>query len=162
VTASRKILIFGGLALAALGMLYGLHYAVFVEHQTLNNMGGFLFNAFSSAATGNMNASASAVQGYAAVRYDYVRQVDLHAHWIGLAMVMIVLGVVFESVAFGERTRIWLAIALMTGSVIFPLGVILQTIMRGSAVGSALAIAGSVLVIAPMAAIAFGLAREPS
>lgn len=160
-TTSRKILIFGGLALAALGMLYGLHYAVFVEHQTLNNMGGFLFNAFSSAAAGNMNASAIAVQGYAAVHYDYVRQVDLHSHWIGLGMVMIVLGGIFESVAFAERMRIFLAVALLTGSAIFPLGVILQTIMRGSAAGSALAIAGSILVIAPMAAIAVGLARQP-
>ncbi|MGH9500135.1 MAG: hypothetical protein ACRD3L_13420 [Terriglobales bacterium] len=161
-TTSRRILIFGGLALAALGMLYGLHYAVFVEHQTLNNMGGFLFGAFSKAAAGNMTASASAVQGYTTVHYDYVRQVDLHSHWIGLAMVMIVLGVVFDDVAFGEPTRIWLAIALLSGSAIFPLGVILQTVMRGSAVGSALAIAGSVLVIAPMAAIAVGLARQPS
>lgn len=161
-TLSRKILIFGGLALAALGMLYGLHYAVFVEHQTLNNMGSFLFNAFSSAAAGNANASASAVQGYAAVRYDYVRQVDLHSHWIGLAMMLIVLGVIFDTVAFAERTRIRLAAALLTGSAIFPLGVILQTIMRGSALGSALAIAGSVLVIASLAAIAAGLARQPS
>ena len=38
-------------------------------------------------------------------KYDYVRQVDLHSHWIGLAMLMIVLGVVFDEVAFGERAR---------------------------------------------------------
>ena len=158
-TMSRKILIFGGLALAVLGMLYGLHYAVFVEHQTLNNMGGFLFNAFSSAATGNMNAAASAVQGYAAVRYDYVRQVDLHSHWVGLAMVMIVLGVIFDSVAFAEPMRIFLAVTLLTGCATFPLGVILQTLMRGSVIGSALAVAGSILVIAPTVAIAVGLAR---
>jgi uncharacterized membrane protein YagU involved in acid resistance len=161
-TASRKILIFGGLALAALGMLYGLHYAVFVEHQTLNNMGGFLFNAFSSAAAGNTNASTSAVQGYAAVRYDYVRQVDLHSHWIGLALVLIVLGAIFDSVAFVERTKISLVIALLTGSIVFPLGVILQTVFRGSIVGSALAIAGTVLVIVSMATVAAGLARRPS
>jgi hypothetical protein len=160
VTTSRKILIFGGLTLAALGMLYGLHYAVFVEHQTLNNMGGFLFNAFSSAAAGNMNASASAVQGYAAVRYDYVRQVDLHSHWIGLAMVLIILGAIFDSVAFAERTRIFLAAALLTGSATFPLGVILQTVVRGGTVGSALAVAGSVLVIASMSIIAAGFARQ--
>ncbi len=37
---ARKVLVFGGLALAAFGMLYGLYYAVFVEHQTLDHMGG--------------------------------------------------------------------------------------------------------------------------
>ena len=35
-TGSRKLLIFGGMALAAFGMLYGLQYALFVEHQTLH------------------------------------------------------------------------------------------------------------------------------
>jgi hypothetical protein len=39
---ARKVLIFGGTLLAAFGMLYGLHYAVFVEHQTLDGMGGSL------------------------------------------------------------------------------------------------------------------------
>ena len=38
-SAARKVLIVGGLALAAFGMLYGLHYAVFVEHQTLGSDG---------------------------------------------------------------------------------------------------------------------------
>ena len=31
-TGSRKLLVLGGMALAAVGMLYGLYYAVFVEH----------------------------------------------------------------------------------------------------------------------------------
>ena len=41
-SSARKLLVFGGLTLAAVGMLYGLHYAVFVEHQTLDTMGGAL------------------------------------------------------------------------------------------------------------------------
>jgi len=35
-----------GIALAALGMLYGLYYAVLVEHQMLDQMGGALATAF--------------------------------------------------------------------------------------------------------------------
>src|SRR6202158_5992440 len=119
---ARNLLVFGGIALAALGMLYGLHYAVFVEHQTLDQMGGSLATAFVSAAGRNMPQAHAAVDTYGAVKYDYVREVDVHSHWIGLAMLMIVLGIVFDSVAFSERTRLWIALALLLGSVVFSLG----------------------------------------
>ena len=157
---ARKLLVFGGIALAGLGMLYGLHYAVFVEHQTLDQMGGSLARAFVSAAGRNMPEAHAAVNTYGAVKYDYVRQVDVHSHWIGLAMLMIVLGMVFDSVAFGERTRLWIALALLLGSVVFPLGVILQTANHGGTVASALAVVGSVLVIAGLGAVAVGFVRQ--
>src|SRR5207237_1444333 len=84
VNRARKVLVFGGLALAAFGMLYGLYYAVFVEHQTLDQMGGSLANAFVHAAQRQMADSRAALDAYASVKYDYVRQVDVHSHWIGL------------------------------------------------------------------------------
>jgi hypothetical protein len=155
---ARKLLIFGGIALAALGMLYGLHYAVFVEHQTLDGMGGSLATAFSRAAERRMPEAHTAINAYAATKYDYIRQVDLHSHWTGLAMLMIVLGVVFDDVAFRERTRFAIAMALLAGSVLFPLGVILQT-LHMAPLGSALAIAGSGLVIAGLAATAVGFVK---
>ena len=57
-TASRKLLIFGGMTLAALGMLYGVEYAVFTEHQTLDQMGGSLAQSFAAAANRNPGAIA--------------------------------------------------------------------------------------------------------
>jgi hypothetical protein len=51
---ARKILIFGGLTLAVFGMLYGLYYALFVEHQTLDRMGSSLAAAVVHAAEGNL------------------------------------------------------------------------------------------------------------
>jgi hypothetical protein len=157
---ARKLLVFGGIGLAAVGMLYGLHYAVFVEHQTLDQIGGSLATAFVSAAGRHMPEAHDAVNTYGAVKYDYIRQVDVHSHWIGLAMLMIVLGIVFDSVAFGERTRLWIALALLVGSVVFPLGVILQTATHGGAFSSALAVVGSVLVIAALGAVAVGFIRQ--
>ena len=56
-TGSCKLLIFGGMALAAFGMLYGLQYALFVEHQTLDHMGGSLAQSFSAAASRNLAQS---------------------------------------------------------------------------------------------------------
>jgi hypothetical protein len=84
--------------------------------------------------------------------------VDVHSHWIGLAMLMIVLGLVFDDLAFSERSRFAIALALLIGSVVFPLGVILQT-ARMAPLGSALAIAGSALIIAAMGATAVGFMR---
>src|SRR5690349_8059949 len=99
-SASRRVLLLGGVALAAFGMLYGVHYALFVEHQTLDRMGGSLANGFVRAAERNIPAAQAAVSDFGATKYDYVRQVDVHSHWIGLAMLMMVLGVVFDRVEF--------------------------------------------------------------
>ena len=157
-SASRKILIFGGLILAAVGMTYGLYYALFVEHQTLDQMGGSLAAGFAHAADRRMTESAAAIAAYGATKYDYVRQVDVHSHWIGLGMILIVLGVVFDRVSFSPGLRARLAVSLLAGAVLFPLGVILETVNPGS-IPKALAVVGTVLVVAPMALVVLGLAR---
>ena len=159
---ARKLLIFGGIALAAFGMFYGLYYAVFVEHQTLDQIGGSLTAVFAHAAERSWEASESALVSYKEAKYNYVRQVDVHSHWIGLAMLMIVLGVAFESIHLNERVQWWLAAMMFTGSVVFPLGVILQTVNHAVLLGSSLAIAGSALVTMALGAMAWGFARARS
>ena len=158
-SGSSRLLVIGGLALAGFGMLYGLHYAVFVEHQTLDHLGGSLAQAFSYAADHQWAQSRAALDAYGQTKYDYVRQVDAHSHWIGLAMLMIVLGVAFDSVNSGEGTRRWLAVALLAGSVLFPCGVILETVNPGAWFPSALAVAGSAVVTLALAGVAWGFAR---
>lgn len=157
---SRKLLLFGGLTLAAIGMCYGLYYALFTEHQTLDGMGGSLTSAFVETAQRNLPQAHAAIDIYGRAKYDYVRQVDLHSHWIGLAMLMIVLGVVFDNVHFEEGTRRWLALALLASSLLFPLGVILQTARVGAGFPSALAVVASALVTIALAAVALGFARS--
>ena len=159
-STGRRVLVIGGLALAALGMLYGLHYAIFVEHQTLDQMGGSLAQAFLNAAQRNLPEAHQAIEAYASTKYNYVRQVDIHSHWIGLAMLLIVLGAVFDQVAFSPRARTWIAVALLTGSFFFPLGVILQTLSHGAAWASALAIVGSATVTTALGAVVWGFARS--
>ena len=161
-SAARKVLFLGGIGMAALGMLYGLHFAVFAEHQTLDRMGGSLAQAFVHAAERNAAEAHSAVDTYAATKYGYVRQVDVHSHWIGLAMLLMVLGGAFDSVGFNERSRTWIAVALLGGSFLFPLGVILQTVSRHPGFGSALAIFGSATVTIALAAVVWGFWRQPA
>ena len=158
-SSARKVLLVGGLSLAAFGMLYGLHYAIFVEHQTLDRMGASLAQAFASAAERDTVAAHSAIDAYASTKYDYVRQVDVHSHWIGLGMLLIVLGAAFDGVALSGRMKTWLAAALVTGSFVFPIGVILQTVSHGAVYASALAIFGSAIVTVALIAVAWGFAR---
>ena len=105
-----------------------------------------------------MPESQAALDAYAEAKYVYTRQVDVHSHWIGLGLLLIVLGAAFERVAFGDRLRSLLALSLLVGAAIFPLGVILQIYDHGPA-PRAMAILGSGLVIAALSGVALGFAR---
>lgn len=148
-------MIVGGLLLALWGMVYGLWYALFDEHQTLERMGSRLAEGFALAAERRLPAAQAAIDSYAAARFEYVREVDAHSHWSGLALLLILFGVIFDQVAFSEPRRLLLALMLVAGSFVFPLGVILQTLSR-SAVPQILAAAGSGLLIVALSGVAIG------
>jgi hypothetical protein len=156
-TAPRKLLIIGGLALAAWGMGYGIYYAVFVEHQTLEGLGSALATGFLRAAERRMPASEAALADVASRSFVYVRQVDAHGHWIGLGLLLVILGIAFDRVALQKRARFLLALALFSGSVLFPLGVLLETWNQGPG-PQAVAVVGSALVIAGLCGTAWGFA----
>lgn len=155
---SSKLLVIGGLVLALCGMGYGLYYALFDEHQTLEMMGDSLGAAFSGAAERRMPEAHRSLDRYALARFEYVRGVDVHSHWTALAMLMIVLGVAFHRLSFQGRIANYLAAALLLGSATFPFGVILQTINRG-AFPKLVAAVGSALLIAALGLVALVFAR---
>lgn len=155
-SVARKILIFGGLALAIWGMTYGLWYAAFAEHQALNSIGSSLAQSFKAAAERNLAASTASLAQYREAKYIYDRQVDVHGHWIGLGMLCVLLGIAFEKVSFSLSAKNLLAIALLFGAFVFPLGVLLQTVSHGP-LPRAIAIGGSALMISSLAFIILGL-----
>jgi hypothetical protein len=157
-SGARRLLIVGGIGLALLGMIYGIWYAVFAEHQELDGIGKSLTTGFSAAAEHNPAASQSALKQYREAKYAYDRHVDVHGHWIGLAMLLIVLGIGMDRVGFNEQLKMLLAAGLLLGSLVFPLGVLLQTMSHGSG-PRALALAGSALVIVALAGMTLGFAR---
>ena len=156
---SRRLLLVGGIALAILGMSYGLWYAVFAEHQALDGIGSSLTSSFQAAAARDTAGAESALLHYRQAKYAYDRQVDVHGHWIGLAMLLIVLGIGFDQVGLAEKWKRLLAWALLLGSALFPLGVLMQTWMQGP-LPKAVAVAGSVMVIAALAAAILGVLRK--
>lgn len=155
---ARKLLIVSGLLLTFWGLSWGLVYAVFFEHQTLDSLGAQITTAFIRAAERNLPEAHTSLAAYADTEFRYVRQVDVHSHWTGLAMMLIVLGAAFERVSLSESMRMRLAAVLVVGTVVFPLGVILQTLMSGP-MPSVVAVAGAALVIGGLAGTAWGFAR---
>jgi hypothetical protein len=156
---ARRLLLFGGIALAILGMSYGLWYAVFAEHQALDGIGHSLASGFQAAAERNSAEAGRSLLQYREAKYAYDRQVDVHGHWIGLAMLLIVLAIAFDHVGLSERLKLVLAWALLLGATLFPLGVLMQTWSHG-ALPRAVAILASALVIAALTGIVFGIMRR--
>jgi hypothetical protein len=157
--SARQLLLFGGIALAILGMSYGLWYAVFAEHQALDGIGHSLSSGFQAAAERNSAAAENSLLQYRQAKYAYDRQVDVHGHWIGLAMLLMVLAIGFDHVSLSERSKMLLAWALFLGSALFPLGVLMQTWSHGP-LPRAVAILGSALVTAGLAGMVLGLMRR--
>lgn len=158
-SGSRRLLILCGIALTVWGMAYGLWYAVFAEHQALNSIGSSLAAAFDASASRNPSGAEAAFSSYKEAKYIYDRQVDVHGHWIGLAMLLIVVGIAFDRVQLAERYKLMLASSLASGAVIFPLGVLLQTFNHGP-FPRGVAILGSALVVIGLLGITLGLANR--
>lgn len=159
-SGAKRVLLLGGITLALLGMTYGLWYAAFVEHQALDGMRGSLASSFSSAANRNLAQSADAMAHYRQAKYNYDRQVDAHSHWIGLAMVVILLGIGFDHIRLSRKSKLLLAWGLLIGAALFPFGVLLQTVSQG-AVPKLVAVVGSGMVVFTLAAAAVGFVRRP-
>jgi hypothetical protein len=157
-SAARRLLILGGIGLALVGMIYGGWYAVFAEHQELDGIGRALTASFTAAAERHAADAQSALEQYRERKYDYDRHVDVHGHWIGLAMLLMVLGMALDRLSFSEQVKTLLAGALVLGSFLFPLGVLLETLDHGS-VPRALAVAGSALVIVSLGGMMLGFVR---
>ena len=156
-TAARRVLLIGGIALAVVGMCHGTWYAAFAEHQALDRIGVSLASAFTRAAEQDPAQVKASLANYREAKYVYERQVDAHGHWIGLAMVLIVLGIAFDRIGFSEKWKLVLAIALLAGAALFPFSVLIQTLDHGP-LPRALSVTSSGLMIAAMAAAAWGLA----
>ena len=157
--SARQILLLGGIALAILGMSYGLWYAAFAEHQALDGIGHSLSSGFQAAAERNSVGAENSLLSYREAKNAYDRQVDVHGHWIGLSMLLMVLAIGFDHVSLPEKIKQLFAWALLLGATLFPFGVLMQTWSRGP-LPRAIAILGSGLVIVALAGMVLGLMRR--
>jgi hypothetical protein len=158
-SSAQRVLILTGIALIAGTMAFGVGYALFDEHQTLVGMGTQLATGFMESAGGDIDSSYAALDAYAALSQEYRNEVHSHGHWGMLSLILIVLGLAFDRVAFAEKTVLLLACLLATSTVLFPLGVLLQ-IGPAAAIGKIFSVAGSIGMILGLLITVYGLLRS--
>ncbi|MBT4521657.1 MAG: hypothetical protein HOC23_16785 [Halieaceae bacterium] len=157
-TAAQRVLIITALGLIGLTMSYGVWYALFDEHQTLTDMGMSMAMGFVEAARQDLPAAMSSLDTYAAVSTEYRNEVHAHGHWGMLALVLLVLGLVYEQLQLSETGGLRLAWLLAISSTCFPLGILIQNSALQT-LGQWLASAGSLGMLLGLAIVVLALIR---
>src|SRR5215831_14579112 len=107
--SARRLLIFGGIALIAGGMLFGDIFAVFVLHQNGGQTGQALLDASEAVRAGNGLAVKQAFQRIGRLLEDHGTKVDTHVHMTDAGYLALLLALVQPYVALSGAKRKFLA-----------------------------------------------------
>src|SRR5438128_5944714 len=123
--SARRLLIFGGIALIAGGMLFGDIFAVFVLHQNGGRTGETLLAAAQAAAAQDSTRVRDAFAGIGGLLEDRGTKVDTHVHMTDAGYLALLLALVQPYVALPPQRKRRLAQFLVIGGVLLPLGIFL-------------------------------------
>jgi hypothetical protein len=123
--SARRLLIFGGIALIAGGMLFGDIFAVFVLHQNGGQTGASLLAASRAAALGDSLAVRNSFQQIGGLLEDHGTKVDAHVHMIGAGYLALMLALVQPYVALSQGRKRLLAWWFVAGGLLLPTGIFL-------------------------------------
>jgi hypothetical protein len=121
--SARRLLIFGGIALIAAGMLFGDILAVFVLHQNGGQTGQALLAACQAASTGNILAVKEIFQQVGGLLEDHGTKVDAHVHMTDAGYLALLLALVQPYVALPPRRKKLLAGLFLMGGLLLPVGI---------------------------------------
>jgi hypothetical protein len=123
--SARRLLVFGGIALIAAGMLFGDIFAVFILHQN----GGETGQALLAAARGVRTSDAAAVQTAFAeiggLLEDRGTKVDTHVHMTDAGYLALLLALIQPCVALPQQRKKLLAGLFILAGLLLPLGIFL-------------------------------------
>ena len=122
---ARRLYVFGGIALIAVGMLFGDIFAVFVLHQNAGRQGAALMEACRAVAGGNPSAASQAFASLGGLLEDRGTKVDAHVHMLGAGYLALMLALLQPYVALPQSTRKTLACLFVLGGVLLPVGIFL-------------------------------------
>jgi hypothetical protein len=121
----RRLLLFGGIALILVGMLFGDIFAVFILHQNASKVGESLAAAVRAALLGDSAAVATSLQNVGVFLENRGTKVDTHVHMIGFGYLALLLAVVEPWIAFSAAAKRQIAWLFLLGSWLLPVGVFL-------------------------------------
>jgi hypothetical protein len=123
--SARRLLIFGGIALIAGGMLFGDIFAVFVLHQNGGQTGRTLLAASEAVSAGNALAVKEAFQRIGGLLEDRGTKVDTHVHMTDAGYLALLLALIQPYVALPQRRKKLLAGLFIAGGLLLPVGIFL-------------------------------------
>lgn len=119
------MLIFGGIALVAAGMLFGDIFAVFVLHQNGGQTGQALLAAARAVAAQDPSAVNIAFARLGNLLEDRGTKVDAHVHMIDAGYLALLLALMQPYVALSAPSKKLLAKLFLTGGLLLPVGIFL-------------------------------------
>jgi hypothetical protein len=122
---ARRLLVFGGIALIAAGMLFGDIFAVFVLHQNGGQTGHALLTAAQAVAARDSLAVKSAFASVGDLLEDRGTKVDAHVHMIGAGYLALMLALIQPYVILSASSKKLLAKLFLTGGLLLPVGIFL-------------------------------------
>ena len=152
-----------GLAFILTGFLYGMVHTISVEHEPRLSLKDNYTVAFAGIADSKAEASDSTfsyIEDMNRRSVEYQRAIGAHAHAIYLGVLIIVFAFLLNIALSEFRYKKQVAVALELGVVTYPLGLALQASGLILA-GEALALLGSVTVVACTALVLMMLLRLP-
>lgn len=123
--SARRLLIFGGIALIAGGMLFGDIFAVFVLHQNGGQTGQTLLAATEAVRAGNSLAVKQIFEHLGGLLEDHGTKVDAHVHMTDAGYLAILLALIQPYVALPPRRKKLLAGLFVSGGLFLPVGIFL-------------------------------------
>ncbi len=123
--SGRRLLVFGGIALIAGGMLFGDIFAVFILHQNAGRTGAALLAVVQAVQARNPAAVREAFGHMGEFLEDRGTKVDTHVHMIDAGYLALLLALIQPYVALSASRKKLLAKVVITGGVLLPVGIFL-------------------------------------
>ena len=122
--SARRILVVGGITLIIVGMLFGDIFAVFILHPNANGIGQALLAATRAVAAGDRTEVGRNFQLIGNALENRGTKVDAHLHMVDFGYLALLLAIVMPYVSWSEGAKKRLAVLLMVGAVVLPVGVL--------------------------------------
>ena len=120
---AQRLLIFGGIGLILIGMVFGDVFAVFILHPNADRIGGHLLAAVQAVAAGDAPAAAGHFGPIGHLLENRGTKVDTHVHLIKFGYLSLLLALIQPYVALAGQRRKQLAALFLVGAVVLPVSV---------------------------------------
>ncbi len=119
----ERLLVFGGIALILIGMVFGDIFAVFILHPNADRIGSHLLEATRAVTSGDAAAIQTHFAGIGRLLENRGTKVDTHVHIIKFGYLSLILALLQPYVAATERARRRWAQLFLAGAILLPVSV---------------------------------------